>query len=124
MKALASATGSSAMSSAPMVLLHLVSALEEDRGGSLPRVRHELEAYGHGIAEKPEVVALSQVDVLDAEARAEKVRALKKAAGRAPFELSAITGEGMTGALRALRDVIVKDRADQNIDNDAGHAED
>jgi GTP-binding protein len=50
-----------------------------------------LEAYGHGIADKPEVVALSQVDVVDAEERAEKVRALKKAAGRAPYELSAIT---------------------------------
>lgn len=106
------------------VLLHLVSALEEDVAEAYRVVRHELEAYGHGIAEKPEVVALSQVDVLDAETRAEKVRALKKAAGRAPYELSAITGEGMTGALRALRDVIVKDRADQDIDNDAGRAED
>jgi hypothetical protein len=93
------------------VLLHLVSALEEDVAEAYRVVRHELEAYGHGIAEKPEVVALSQVDVVDAEARAEKVRALKKAAGRAPYELSAITGEGMTGVLRALRDVIVKDRA-------------
>lgn len=101
------------------VLLHLVSALEEDVAEAYRVVRTELEAYGHGIAEKPEIVALSQVDVVDAESRAEKVRALKQAAGRAPFELSAITGEGMTGALRALRDVIVDASRDQNQDVDA-----
>ncbi|MEQ8308768.1 MAG: GTPase ObgE [Hoeflea sp.] len=95
------------------VLLHLVSALEEDVAEAYRVVRHELEAYGHGIADKPEVVALSQVDVADAETRAEKVRALKKACGSAPFELSAVTGEGMTGALRALRDVIVEEQAKQ-----------
>ena len=89
------------------VLLHLVSALEEDVAKAYKTVRHELEAYGHGIAEKPEIVALSQVDVVDAKARAEKVRALKKAAKRTPYEISAITGEGMTGGLRALRDIIV-----------------
>jgi len=94
------------------VLLHLVSALEEDVGQAYKTVRHELEAYGHGIAEKPEIVALSQVDVVDATQRAEKVRALKKACGRAPYEISAITGEGMTGGLRALRDIIVGAKAE------------
>ncbi|WP_047031967.1 GTPase ObgE [Hoeflea sp. IMCC20628] len=96
------------------VLLHLVSALEEDVGQAYKTVRHELEAYGHGIADKPEIVALSQVDVVDATQRAEKVRSLKKACGRAPFEISAITSEGMTGTLRALRDIIVGAKAEED----------
>jgi Obg family GTPase CgtA len=92
------------------VLFHLVSALEENVAKAYRTVRHELEAYGHGIAEKPEIVALTQCDVVDAKARAAKVRSLKKACGRTPLELSAVTGEGMTGALRALRDVIVAEK--------------
>jgi GTP-binding protein len=96
------------------VLLHLVSSLEEDVAKAYKTVRHELEAYGHGISDKPEVVALSQVDVVDAKERAKKVRALKKAAGRAPYEISAITGEGMTGVLRELRDVIVGAKAEDD----------
>ncbi|MCO6408609.1 GTPase ObgE [Hoeflea alexandrii] len=96
------------------VLLHLVSALEEDVAKAYKTVRHELEAYGHGISDKPEVVALSQVDVVDAKERANKVRALKKAAGRAPYEISAITSEGMTGVLRELRDVIVGAKAEDD----------
>ncbi|PWV98359.1 GTP-binding protein [Hoeflea marina] len=98
------------------VLMHLVSALEEDVGKAYTTVRHELEAYGHGIAEKPEIVALSQVDILDAKTRRDKVKALKKACGRTPLELSAVTNEGMTGALRELRDIIVADRSAKGED--------
>lgn len=84
------------------VLLHLVSAMEEHPGKAYKTVRAELEAYGHGLAEKPEVVALSQADTLDAEARKKKVAALKRAAGRTPLVLSAVSGEGVEAALRAL----------------------
>ena len=54
------------------VLLHLVSAQEEDPAQAYRTVRRELEAYGHGLTEKPEIVALSQIDILDEDSRAEK----------------------------------------------------
>ncbi len=60
------------------VLLHLVSAQEEDVAKAYRVIRGELEAYEHGLADKPEIVALSQVDTLDAEARKAKVKALKR----------------------------------------------
>ncbi|HEY5816980.1 MAG TPA: GTPase ObgE [Mesorhizobium sp.] len=84
------------------VLLHLVSAQEESVGKSYKTVRGELEAYGAGLAEKPEVLALSQADTLDAEARKKKIAALKRAAGKPPLLLSAVSGEGVTEVLRAL----------------------
>ncbi|MGE0502321.1 MAG: GTPase ObgE [Rhizobiaceae bacterium] len=84
------------------VLLHLVSAQEESPATAWKTVRRELEAYGHGLAEKPEVLALSQVDTLDADARKKKVASLKRAAGHAPLLLSAVSGEGVEAALRAL----------------------
>ena len=84
------------------VLLHLVSAQEEHPGKAYKIVRGELAAYGQGLAEKPEIVALSQVDTLDADARKKKAAALKRAAGRAPILLSAVTGDGVEATLRAL----------------------
>jgi GTP-binding protein len=57
------------------VILHLVSAQEESPGKAYKTVRGELEAYGHGLGEKPEVLALSQIDTLDAEARKKKAAA-------------------------------------------------
>jgi GTP-binding protein len=84
------------------VLLHLVSAQEESPGKAYKVVRGELEAYGHGLSEKPEIVALSQADTIDADTRKKKLASLKRAAGRAPLVLSAVTGEGVETVLRAL----------------------
>jgi GTP-binding protein len=84
------------------VLLHLVSAQEENPGKVYKTVRRELEAYGAGLADKPEIVALSQVDTVDADARKKKAASLKRAAGRAPLQLSAATREGVEAVLRAL----------------------
>ncbi|ERI12517.1 GTPase ObgE [Brucella intermedia] len=93
------------------VLLHLVSAQEEDVAKAYRVIRGELEAYEHGLADKPEIVALSQVDTLDAEARKAKVKALKKACGRDPLLLSAVSHEGLNDALRQLAAVIDQSRA-------------
>ena len=48
------------------VLIHLVDATQEDVAGAWRTVRGELEAYGEGLAEKPELVALNKIDALDA----------------------------------------------------------
>ncbi|WP_206453288.1 GTPase ObgE [Aurantimonas marina] len=85
------------------VLLHLVSASEDDVAGAYRTVRRELEAYEHGLAEKPEIVALSKVDTLTDEARAEKLAELEAEVGRPPLALSAVSREGMTEALRQMK---------------------
>ncbi|MEK1949975.1 MAG: GTPase ObgE [Ensifer adhaerens] len=89
------------------VLLHLVSAQEEDVAKAYKTVKHELVAYGGGLEDKPEIVALSQIDVLDEDELKVKAKALAKACGEQPLLLSAATSKGMTEALRALRTVIV-----------------
>lgn len=93
------------------VLLHLVSAQEEDVAKAYKTIRGELEAYGHGLAEKTEIVALSQVDTLDEEMRKEKAAELQKASGKIPFLLSAVTREGLEAVQRQLMTVIEKSRA-------------
>src|ERR671921_1350299 len=87
-------------------LLHLVDATGEHAGQAYKVVRRELEAYGHGLAEKPEIVALSKADALDQESLKEQVARLKRAAKAKPYVLSAVTGEGVREALKALVEVI------------------
>ncbi|MBJ6135770.1 GTPase ObgE [Ochrobactrum sp. Q0168] len=95
------------------VLLHLVSAQEEDVAKAYKVIRSELEAYEHGLADKAEIVALSQIDTLDPDARKAKVKALKKACGRDPLLLSAVSHEGLNDALRQLAAVIDASRAQE-----------
>ncbi|GGB03513.1 GTPase Obg [Brucella endophytica] len=105
------------------VLLHLVSAQEEDVAKAYRTVRGELEAYGHGLVDKVEIVALSQIDTLDADARKKKTAALKKACGHAPMLLSAVSREGLEQALRALASVIEEARQAEAGDSTAATAE-
>ena len=49
------------------VLLHLVDGTGEDAGADYKTVRAELEAYGQGLSDKPEIVALSKADALTPE---------------------------------------------------------
>ena len=85
------------------VLLHLVDGTEEDAAASYLQVRRELEAYGEGLAEKPEVIGLNKVDSLSPDQRAEQLAALAAAAGGAEvFALSGLLGEGVPAVLKRL----------------------
>jgi GTPase len=84
------------------VLLHLVDATLDDVAEAYGIVREEVEAYGAGLVDKPEIVALSKADAVPKDEMKKKVRALKKAAGAAPLIVSAASGEGVKETLRAL----------------------
>lgn len=92
------------------VLLHLVDGTSEHAGKTYKTVRKELEAYGGGLADKPEIVALSKIDALDPQTLKDQLARLQRAAKKKPLALSAQSGEGVTQALRALAYVIDEGR--------------
>ena len=99
------------------VLLHLVSAQEEDVATAYRTVRNEIEAYGHDLADKTEILALSQCDLLQPDERKAKLKALKKASGKTPMVLSSATREGVDEVLRALAAEVYNLRdASENFD--------
>ena len=61
-------------------LLHLVDGTSEHAGKAYKTVRAELAAYGNGLDEKPEIVALSKVDALSPELLKQQKERLKRAA--------------------------------------------
>ena len=87
-------------------LLHLVDATQEDVAGAYRTVRGELVAYGAGLAEKPEIVALNKIDALDDEAVDEKARALETAAGAPVRRISGAAGINVKPLLGELADLV------------------
>jgi GTPase len=83
------------------VLIHLVDGTQEDVANAYTQIRHELETYGEGLADKPEIVALNKIDALDPDTRAERAAELEAAAGAPPMLVSGVSGEGVTALLRA-----------------------
>src|SRR4051812_3056459 len=84
------------------VLVHLVDGTAENAGHAYKTVRAELEAYGGGLAEKAEVVALNKADAITPDDLKQQVARLKRAAGRTPLVVSAATGADVPEVLRAL----------------------
>ena len=92
------------------VLLHLVDGTGGDAGAAYKTVRTEIAAYGNGLADKPEIVALSKADALSADDIKQQLARLKRAAKKQPLVVSAVSGDGVAEVLRALYQVIEKAR--------------
>jgi GTP-binding protein len=94
------------------VLLHLVDGTGEDPAEAYRIVRGELQAYGNGLADKPEIVALTKVDALTPDAIKAQLAKLKKVTKKTPLVLSSQSGEGKQETLRALWSFIAAARED------------
>jgi GTP-binding protein len=94
------------------VLIHLVDATQEDVAGAWRTVRHELEAYGHELAGKPEILALNKIDALDPETLETRAAELAAAAGVTPRRVSGVAGMGVTELLREAFALVRERRAE------------
>ena len=92
------------------VLLHLVDGTSEHAGRDYRTVRAELEAYGQGLADKPEIVALTKADAMTPEQVETQSAKLKRACKKTPLVLSSHSGYGVQDALRALMREIAAER--------------
>ena len=93
-------------------LIHLIDGTQDDVAGAYHTIRRELQAYGAGLADKAEVLALNKIDALTPEAREEKAAELEAAAGRRPMLVSGVSGEGVTELLRAAWAEVRRDRGE------------
>ena len=93
------------------VLLHLVDASAPAPVKAWRTVRDELDAYGGGLAEKPEILALTKADLVSPSGLAAKKRALEKASGQKVFVISAATRQGVDEVLDALLTLAGRDAA-------------
>jgi GTPase len=70
------------------ILLHLVSAEQDDPSAAYREVRKEIEAFGHDLTGKKEVVILSKIDLISPEIQQEKMKLLAKATGKEVLSVS------------------------------------
>jgi GTPase len=83
------------------VLIHLIDVAGTDPAEALSIVADELAAYGAGLDEKPRLIALNKVDLVDAELVEAFSRELVRAGAERVFPISGATGKGMQALLDA-----------------------
>ena len=96
------------------VVLHLIDGTEEDVVGAYRTIRRELAGYGHGLADKPEVIGAQQ------DRRDRPGRGRRRSAGRWPrarrpgttvLPVSGVSGAGLPALLGTLVEAIREARA-------------
>ncbi len=94
------------------VLLHLIDGAAGNVVEAWRTIREELAAYGGGLAEKPEIVAINKTDAMTPQQIGTRRRALERATGGPVLMLSAATHGNVAETLRLLQDRVTMVRRD------------
>ncbi len=81
------------------VLVHVVDLHGSDPRAEYRQIRAELEAYGHGLAGRPEVVVANKIDLGPNELALKELRA---EVDTEVVAISGVTGEGLPALVRAI----------------------
>ncbi|MFB2891314.1 GTPase ObgE [Aerosakkonemataceae cyanobacterium BLCC-F50] len=86
------------------LLLHLIDATAEDPIANYQTIQEELLAYGRGLSERPQLLALSKIDAIDpAQINLENLRQqLHELSGNQVFLISSATRSGLENLLQQI----------------------
>jgi len=84
------------------VLIHLIDINGTDPAEAMQVIEEELAAYGAGLDEKPRLIALNKVDLVDKELVQAFTAELKAAGAKRVFPISGATGQGLDKLLDAV----------------------
>ena len=102
------------------ILIHLVDGTSDDVAEAYHVIRGEIEAYGAGLEEKPEILCLNKADALTPEEREEKRNILREESGAEVHVISGVSGEGVTDILRLVAREIAAKRAEEKAEAEEG----
>lgn len=86
------------------MLVHLIDATSDDPLRDYNTIQQELQAYGRGLVERPQILALSKIDAVDLEMHnLEAISAQLEELSRAPvFLISAVARTGLDPLLQQI----------------------
>lgn len=90
------------------VLLHLVDLTVSDPIKDYQTIQQELEAYGRGLPERPQIIALNKLDAADEEIMKALISKLTQLTSDPIFTISAVTRIGLDPLLQTIWDTLDK----------------
>ncbi|MFW5660752.1 MAG: GTPase ObgE [Oceanicaulis sp.] len=105
------------------ILVHLIDAAGEDPLDAYRVVRSELEAYGAGLEDKTEIVALNKTDAADPETVDQLAAELAGRTGEEVYRISAVSGDGVKALLGRIWEAVEARRKGEAAAREAEEAE-
>ncbi|MCL6435364.1 MAG: GTPase ObgE [Leptolyngbyaceae cyanobacterium HOT.MB2.61] len=90
------------------LLLHLVDVTSEDPIADYHTIQEELQAYGRGLAERPQILALNKIDAMAQDAETVEVIAtqLERLSSSPVFTISAVTRDGLETLMQQVWQIL------------------
>jgi GTP-binding protein len=93
------------------VLLHLIDATADHPIADYQTIQQELEAYGQGLPERPQIVALNKIDAVDAEILELISSELQELTTVPIFTISAVTRQGLDNLMPTIWAILDSEEA-------------
>ena len=93
------------------VLLHLVDGTATDPIADYQIIQAELQAYGRGLSDRPQIVAINKADAVDEETTEEIIRQLRDFSEGTIFLISAVSHQGLNELLQTIWATIDRQKA-------------
>ena len=93
------------------VLLHLIDATADNPIIDYETIQQELEAYGHGLAQRPQIVALNKIDAVDDDILELLTSELQELTSVPIFYVSAVTRTGLGTLVREIWQILDEEKA-------------
>ena len=84
------------------ILLHLIDATADNPIADYQTIKQELEAYGHGLPERPQIIALNKIDAVDSEILELITSELQELTSVEIFHISAVTRQGLDTLMQKI----------------------
>ena len=102
-----------------VALVHLIDATDGSATEAYRTVRAELEAYGGGLAEKLEIIALNKTDAMTPEEANRKRAALQRAIKKDVRLVSGVSGAGVRDLVNEIGAMLRERRGEAQLKEDA-----
>lgn len=81
------------------ILIHVIDVAAEDPVADFLTIRDELVAYGKGLPQRPQIIALNKVDLLEGDRVDEIIHSLQDHSGDPIYPIAAATHQGLESLL-------------------------
>ena len=99
------------------LLLHLVDATSDDPIADYHTIHQELQAYGRGLSDRPQIIALNKIDAVDRDRDLNAIVAqLNKLTDAPVFVISAVTRLGLEPLLNQVWQMLDAMQADAEVE--------
>jgi GTPase len=98
------------------LLLHVIDATATDAIAAYETIQAELQAYGHGLCDRPQIVVLNKIDAVDTEDLANLEAELKQQTTAPLFTISAVAQTGLEPMLNQVWQMLDSLKLTENDD--------